>query len=542
MYTLIFAFPLVFNFVLATLVVLNGEKGTIKKYFALLITSVILWALSIYLSGYWQSHDLALLQARASFFFAAFMPYFMLRFSFVFPKQTQVEIKYGKKLLLGATTIGIALLSLVTDLVVADISLKQNNLLNKQIVSISQWGGLVYIYLLYFLTYVGYALFLLFQKLLQEDDKLIRKQILYFFIGLAVTTLLATLSSLILPLIISNYTISYFGPLFTTAFLLSTTLAIIKHRLFNIKIIATELFVFVLWVIILIQFLISEGLNDYIIRGSILLFVSVAGIFLIRSVIKEVNARKEIQKLADDLEEANKELKFMDKQKSKMLSIASHQFRSPLTSIKGYASLINDGSYGEVPEKLKEPLSRILKSSTNLARIVDDFLNISRIEDGRMDYNFKKTDIEEIAKEVVEEVEATVEQEGLSLNLTTDSHDSYPARVDVGKFKQVITNLVDNAIKYTQEGGITIQLLRRDGEVKIEVEDTGIGLEPEDREAIFEQFSRADEADEVNVIGSGLGLYIAKQIIEAHGGKIWATSPGKGEGSTFHVEIDAVKE
>jgi two-component system sensor histidine kinase ResE len=190
-----------------------------------------------------------------------------------------------------------------------------------------------------------------------------------------------------------------------------------------------------------------------------------------------------------------------------------------------------------VPESLQDPIDRILKSSQSLAHIVDDFLNVSRIKEGRMNYNFQEVDLKSVLKEVVKQTQGSIDEETQSLHFTTDSSESYPAKVDVGKLQQVLTNLIDNAIKYTKEGEIVVQIKRDDPHIKIEVEDDGIGINPDETDEIFEQFSRADEAQKVNVSGSGLGLYIARQIIKAHDGEIWATSPG--EGSTFHVRLDA---
>jgi signal transduction histidine kinase len=325
------------------------------------------------------------------------------------------------------------------------------------------------------------------------------------------------------------------GPLFSTAIVISIFYAIYRYNLFATKVITTEILTFIIWFALLMRSLLSEGTISIITNYGLLAVITVFGVFLVRSVHEEVRAREEAVELTEKLKKLNQE-------KSRMLSIASHQFRSPLTSIEGYASMIQDGSYGEVPDYLQEPIDRILKSSQKLAHIVDDFLNISRIEDGRMDYNVKPADVAEATKAVVEEVQGSIDKQKQDLHFETDESSDYPAKVDVGKFQQVITNLVDNAIKYTEEGNITVRVKRKHSSIIIEVEDEGIGIDPADTDKIFSQFARADEAQAVNVSGSGLGLYIARQIINAHDGKIWATSPGQGKGATFHVRIPAADE
>jgi signal transduction histidine kinase len=382
------------------------------------------------------------------------------------------------------------------------------------------------IFSLYLLSVASAGLHVLRKYKHKTDNKLEKKQINYVFIfsslgwigGASVLPLTHGLEILPYPILIwALY------PFFATY-------AIVKLNLFNTKTVTAQIITAFLWVFLTVRLILSNSTADFIINGVVLALIIPAGILLIKGITKEIKERERAQELT-------KELKHMNEQKSKMLSIASHQFRSPLTSIQGYASLIKDGSYGEVPDDLREPIDRIVTSSKKLSRIVNDFLNISRIEDGRMNYNFKVTDVKDVVKEVIKEAESTAQAKDLDLSFETDTHSSYPAKIDIGKFQQVITNLVDNAIKYTEAGSVAVRLDRKNDYNLIEVEDTGIGIDPEDADIIFKQFSRADEAEDVNVVGSGLGLYIAKRIIEAHDGEISATSPGKGEGSTFHVKI-----
>jgi signal transduction histidine kinase len=340
---------------------------------------------------------------------------------------------------------------------------------------------------------------------------------------------------------ITNYFLWYdipiepFGTISASVYLSLVAYAVIKHNLFDMKVIFTELFSWLLIGIVFVNLLLSNSLPGLLKNFTIFTTVAVFAYLSIRRVYNEVHSRQKAEELTEDLKELNQE-------KSRMLSIASHQFRSPLTSIKGYASMIKDGSYGEVPDYLQEPVDRILKSSQQLAHIVDDFLNISRIEDGEMDYNFQEVDLKKIIKEVVEQARGSINEESQELSFVVDEDSSYLAEVDTGKFRQVVTNLVDNAIKYTNEGEIIIRLKQEEENLLVEVEDDGIGIQTDDEDKIFTQFARADNAQDINVSGSGLGLYIARKIINAHNGKIWATSLGKGQGSTFHVKLSATHE
>ncbi|MDZ7726353.1 MAG: HAMP domain-containing sensor histidine kinase [Candidatus Campbellbacteria bacterium] len=257
--------------------------------------------------------------------------------------------------------------------------------------------------------------------------------------------------------------------------------------------------------------------------------------------MQEIESRERIEKLAEELRGANAKLHRVNMLKTEFVSVATHQLRSPLTAIKGYTSMILEDTYGKVPKKLKEPLERVFRSTESLTQVVQDFLDVSRIEQGSMNYNFAAFDFKDLVTEVVEDQKPNIEKSGLEVTFEKEEHPeekNYILRGDRLKFKQVITNLIDNAIKYTKEGFIRISLRNKDGKIRLEVADSGMGINEKTLKTLFKKFHRADNADEVNVQGTGLGLYIAKQIVETHNGKIWAESDGLGEGSTFIIELD----
>ncbi|MEX0918743.1 MAG: HAMP domain-containing sensor histidine kinase [Candidatus Paceibacterota bacterium] len=278
---------------------------------------------------------------------------------------------------------------------------------------------------------------------------------------------------------------------------------------------------------------------DSLIFVSILIF----GIYLIRSVRREIKQREHIEKLAGELREVNKalfganeKLKELDKQKTEFVSIASHQLRAPLTAIKGYSSMILEGSFGKVPKKIKEKVDIVFESSQKLVRVIEDFLNITRIELGKMKYELTEFDLKNLTEQVLKEYEATAKNQKIKLSFTADKGE-YLVYGDSGKIGQVISNVIDNAIKYTPAGSVKVAVKSGDGKVRIDVTDTGVGLEAEEIEKLFQKFVRADDEGKINVKGTGLGMFVAKQIIEAHQGQIIANSPGKDQGSTFTLEL-----
>ncbi|MEK7505813.1 MAG: ATP-binding protein [Patescibacteria group bacterium] len=329
-----------------------------------------------------------------------------------------------------------------------------------------------------------------------------------------------------------------YGTFLVAAFPFLLGYSIIRHRLFDLKTIAAEILTFFILIILLVQTVLANTLSEFILRSVFLISVAVLGVLLTRSVYKEVEAREEIEKLARDLEVANKKLKELDQLKSEFLSFATHQLRSPLSAIKGYASLVIEGSYGIISPSAKEASQRIFESAQGLTKIVEDFLNISRIEQGKMKYEFAEADVAILTKEVGEELRPNVEKAGLNMSFVIDGKKSYIARVDIGKTRQIVGNLIDNAIKYTKVGSISVSVKSPvTGLVRIEVKDTGVGIDPETMERLFQKFSRASDANASNTSGTGLGLYVAKEMATGQGGRLWAESDGKGKGSTFIVEF-----
>jgi signal transduction histidine kinase len=253
--------------------------------------------------------------------------------------------------------------------------------------------------------------------------------------------------------------------------------------------------------------------------------------------VKEFNVKleHEIKNATTELRDANDKLKELDKAKSEFMSIASHQLRTPLAGISGYLSMIMDGDYGETAQEQEPILRDILNASQRLSRIVNVFLNVTRIEAGRFVMNFTSAPFHVVIEDIYKELKPTASKKGVKLTL--EKTELPEVEADIDKVKDVILNLVDNAIKYTPEGAVTIRSEANKRTVHVMVQDTGVGIEPEEAKNLFSKFVRGSGIAQVQPDGSGLGLYIAKRVVEGHGGKIWVESEGEGKGSTFHFEI-----
>jgi len=249
------------------------------------------------------------------------------------------------------------------------------------------------------------------------------------------------------------------------------------------------------------------------------------------------NLQEKVDTQTKELKSAYEELKVLDKAKSEFISLASHQLRTPLTAIKGYISMILEGSYGKLPGSASKPLNNVLGSAERLIRIVNDLLNISKIELGKMEINKTAASIEEIISACCEEMKPAIENKGLKLIWHKPKSPLPEVEIDKLKIGQVISNLVDNAIKYTQKGEIDIEARKTDSIIRISVKDTGEGLTAEELKMVFEGFTRGAAGIAYWIEGAGLGLYIAKKYVDLHNGKIRVESGGKGKGSIFYIEL-----
>jgi signal transduction histidine kinase len=189
-------------------------------------------------------------------------------------------------------------------------------------------------------------------------------------------------------------------------------------------------------------------------------------------------------------------------------------------------------------------VDNIYKSNERLIRLVNDLLNISRIESGRTKIVWQKAKLQDLVQGVIEELQINAQEKNLKIALKQPKIPLGPFSMDPDKIRNVIMNLIDNAIRYTAKGSITITLKRQSerrivptASVLIEIQDTGEGMSTQELEHLFESFSRGKTGTRMWTEGAGLGLYIAKQFVQMHNGKIWAASPGKGQGSTFFIKL-----
>lgn len=248
-----------------------------------------------------------------------------------------------------------------------------------------------------------------------------------------------------------------------------------------------------------------------------------------------------IQERTKELASVLEKVKNISKAKTEFVSAVSHELRTPLTSIKGYASILMTGKVGDIPPQVKERLEKINKHSDNLVKLINDLLDISRIESGRVEMKLQKQSLAPLIENIRDLLIPQMKDKNIHFVAQVDFH-LPQLSIDTSQIERAFINLISNAIKFTpQNGTITVKATQQKDHVLFEVSDTGIGIADNDIPKLFDEFYRAENEINQNVQGTGLGLTLAKNIIEAHQGKIWLTSKVNA-GTTFYFTLPFLKD
>lgn len=500
-----------------TFVYFKNKKSLVNKTFALLSFATALWGF-----GYWRwflagDEPEALFWVHILSFGATLIPIFYLHWILAL---LDLHKKKRMVLMFGYTITFLLLLFSMSSLYVKDMEPK---------LLFSFWpiaGPLYLFYIVVYLLLSSYGCYQLI-KIYKKVDGHKRSQIKYVLFGSLVgfaggaTNFPLWYGIKILP--IGNPLVAFYP--FILAY------AIVKHRLMGIKIVFAGLLVVIISFLFLFDILmLPQSFSFRIVKGLVFGVFLYLGYALIQSVQSEQKAR-------ENLEIAYADLKKLDEAKSEFVSIASHQLRTPLTAIKGYISMMLEKTYGEPPEKMTKPLENIYLSNERLIKLVNGLLNISRIEAGGLEMHPEKVFLGEVITSVVGELESGAKNKNIYLKFEKPKEPLPKILVDVEKIREAIMNLIDNAIRYTNKGGVTIKCKIQNEKCIIEITDTGEGMTKEEITHLFESFSRGTAGTRFWTEGAGLGLYVAKKFVEMHDGKIWAESKGKDKGSTFYIEL-----
>jgi len=525
---------------LGFVVLLNNTRNATNRVFFLFSLITICWGAVNYISYQLKDPLFTLWALRLTIFFALWHAYSFFLLANIFP---QAKWKFSSSHYLLLT---ITLLSSILNLTPYVFRQIEKLGASTGVASITQKGPGIFLFIIIVFFLVGGGIITLIKRF-KNSVKPERPQLKLMLIGSSITFVLIFFFNFISPAILNDVQYIPLGALSILPLIVYTSYGIYKYKLFNLKLIATELFVGILSIIFLSRMVLSPTRGDLIIDAIIFTSTTFFGFLLINGIKQEIHAREEVHLLADRLADANQELgykntqlRIMDQQKSEFVSIASHQLRTPLTAIKGYTSMLLEDSFGKLTDEQRTPVQKIFLSSERMVEMVADFLNVSKIEQGEMVYAFSVVDIGILLTEMTEEFTHTATKKGITLKLLKEpKKGEFIVFADEGKVRQIFSNLLDNAIKYTEKGWITLDIKENKATkmITVSIADSGVGLSPDDILHLFGKFARGSQGQRQNTGGSGLGLYVVRKMLEAQHGTIRVDSPGLEKGSTFTIEL-----
>jgi signal transduction histidine kinase len=500
--------------ILGCMVFFSDRKSITNRAFLLFSLISVFWSIINYLQYQIHESEVSFIILRLVLFLGVWHSFSFFQFSLVFPDAKKNLSRWYT--FLYVPIVVIASILTLTPLVFAHIAEVGSN---GALLKVENGPAIPFIALLILCSVIA-GIFLLVRKTVAASTEQ-RRQFSFVMYGMLLTFLLLMAFNFILPAFFNDPSFTPLGAIFLLPFVAFTYYSISRYHLLDIKVISTEILAFVLSVATLLEIIISQSLTELVLRSAVFVLVLIFSVFLIQSVHREVEQREQLAELG--------------RFKSQLLSLASHQMRSPLAAMKGFITLIIDGSYGEVNDKVKDTLGKVRGSADELISLINILLDMRKVEEGKMEYAFEKMDLVPLVATTVESIMPLVQAKNIALTSVL-SKDPVMVNIDKEKFKQVIQNLIDNAIKYTPAGFVKVTLSVDQGKARIAVSDSGYGIPASLIPFLFEEFIR-DERIKKEVRGTGLGLYIARKIAEAHGGTLTAESAGEGKGSTFTAII-----
>ncbi len=271
--------------------------------------------------------------------------------------------------------------------------------------------------------------------------------------------------------------------------------------------------------------------------------IIIVSVFLITSKwgTEAMNKYNDMVRMNKELQKANTRLQQLDEFKSEFVTIITHQSRTPLTGTKWALNSLINGDLGILSKEQKEILKRVYDSNERAIKIIDNLLESEKINVINREYNFKKDSIEKIAEDVVDDFSLTAKHKKINMILIRPQKNIPDIVMDSLRIRMAMSILIENALNYTERGEVKVILENTDNYVKVSVTDTGVGISEDEKDRIFTRFFRGKKAMSIQTDGTGLGLFIAKNIIEIHGGEIWLESE-EGKGATFYFILPVKPE
>lgn len=325
------------------------------------------------------------------------------------------------------------------------------------------------------------------------------------------------------------YEVNLYGLFVLPLFLIVMVFAATNLGVFDFRLLGSQIMAYSLIIMSGSQLLFIQDTAQRTLSLVTLGMSVVFGILLLQNAQKEEQVRLQVEELAQQLDSANK-------QQATLIRFITHQLKGFMAKSRNIFAMIQEGDFGPVPEPMQPLITEGYSSSTKGAQTIQEILNASNIKSGKMAYDKKPMDFAELVRSVIAVLAPNAQAKGLQLTLS-GADDALTLMADRMQLENAVRNLVDNSIKYTPQGSVSVTLDRDPKVSRLTIADTGVGITPEDMANLFTEGGHGKESQKVNVDSTGFGLYIVKNIIEAHGGKVWAESDGQGKGSRFIVEL-----
>lgn len=511
------------NLFLVVVVLMFGPRDKTRYLFSGFCVAQAVWLTTNYVTFLQRDIIGFLFWSRVIMFFAIIHAF--LFFCFVFYLLKKEGVGLGRKVIA-------MVISLVVMLIVASTTYIFEGGVQEHGRMILIPGPLMPLFGLFVLSYIFGGFYQVIKKY-RKSIGIERIQWKYIGIGLLITFVLVLVFSFLSVVVLHEVETVRFGHLYTLPFVIFTAYAMIKHHLMNIKVILAELSVVLLNLILFIKLISTANPNEFILNAILFVGSVIVGVIFVKSILKEI-------KVKEQLAEANIKLQKLDRAKTEFISITSHQLRTPLSGLKGYLSMLMQGDFGELDKEKGKVIGDLFRNTGRLIRLVNIFLNVSRIEMGRLIIDKSPSSLDKLTESAINELRPEIEKKGLEIKFNNLVKKVPELQLDKDKINDVLLNLIENSMKYTEKGGIEINLEQENEELIFSVKDTGIGFSPCDARKFFHKFSRGSVGQK-GIAGSGLGLYIVRKIIEAHSGKTWCESAGSGQGSIFGFRLPIVK-
>jgi signal transduction histidine kinase len=495
----------------------SDRASATSRTFVLFTIASICWSIATFFSARATEPAAALWLIRLVLFFASWHALSFLLLAYQFPaSQSRLPRRSFLALLIWTAVISIVALTPSTyEAIVAVAPTVQ-----------TKTGPGIALFGLTILAYIGAGLYQLGRKFFRSFGTE-RHQMEFVLTGMSLTFVLLVAFEFIFPAFLNDPNLVPYGGLFLMPFIAGTAYAILRYRLFKLRVAIFGLLTFSLATATFFDILFSDSLLLVLYRLAELGIVLFSGVWLLRSMVREFELERE-------LEETN------ERQES-LIHFVSHEVKGFLARYMGAFAGYVEGDYGALPAPALEMAQRMLPQTREDARMVTDILQASNLKKGTITFKKEPFDLKALVEKRFAALKPAAEAKGLAMSLAVDAAGApYMMLGDEAQFgDHVLQNLIQNSINYTPSGSIAVSLGRENGRILFAVKDTGVGITDEDKKRLFTEGGHGKDSVKVNAHSTGYGLYIAKEVVDAHGGTIRAESEGAGKGSRFVVELPA---